>query len=126
MHTINRRRFLKTLLAGTALSSVGFPAIVGAAGQRVVVIGGGTGGATLAKYLRRLDSLLDITLIEKNAIYTTCYMSNEVLIGERTLESLQFNYDALKKQGINVVIDEVTAVNYDSQLVITKSGSSYP
>ena len=126
MHTINRRRFLKTLLAGTALSSVGFPAIVGAAGQRVVVIGGGTGGATLAKYLRRLDSLLDITLIEKNAIYTTCYMSNEVLIGERTLESLQFNYDALKKQGINVVIDEVTAINYDSQLVITKSGSSYP
>ncbi|HMT92700.1 NAD(P)/FAD-dependent oxidoreductase [uncultured Thiothrix sp.] len=121
-----RRTFLKTLVAGAAVSSLGFPAIVGAAGQRVVVVGGGTGGATVAKYLRRLDNTLDVTLIEKNAIYTTCYMSNEVLSGERSLESLQFNYDGLKAHGVKVVIDEVTGIDYDAKLILTKGGVSYP
>ncbi|MDD5394465.1 MAG: FCSD flavin-binding domain-containing protein [Thiothrix sp.] len=126
MHNIRRRTFLKTLAAGTAASVLGFPAIVGAASQRVVVIGGGTGGATVAKYLRRLDSNLDVTLIEKSAIYTTCYMSNEVLNGERTLESLQFNYDGLKAHGVKVVVDEVTGIDYNGKLVLTKGGISYP
>ncbi|EIJ35572.1 NAD(P)/FAD-dependent oxidoreductase [Thiothrix nivea] len=125
-HNSRRRAFLKTLLAGTAASTFGFPAIVGAASQRVVVIGGGTGGATVAKYLRRLDNSLDVTLIEKNAVYTTCYMSNEVLSGERTLESLQFNYDGLKAHGVKVVQDEVTAIDHDGRLVLTKGGVSYP
>lgn len=121
-----RRTFLKTLVAGVAVSSLGFPAIVGAAGQRVVVVGGGTGGATVAKYLRRLDNTLEVTLIEKNALYTTCYMSNEVLSGERSLESLQFNYDGLKAHGVKVVIDEVTGIDYDAKLILTKGGISYP
>ncbi len=121
-----RRAFLKTLVAGVAVSSLGFPAIVGAAGQRVVVVGGGTGGATVAKYLRRLDNTLEVTLIEKNALYTTCYMSNEVLSGERSLESLQFNYDGLKAHGVKVVIDEVTGIDYDAKLILTKGGISYP
>ena len=121
-----RRTFLKTLAAGTAASVWGFPAIVGAASQRVVVIGGGTGGATVAKYLRRLNTNLDVTLIEKNAIYTTCYMSNEVLSGERTLESLQFNYDGLKAHGVKVVQDEVIGMDYAGKLVLTKGGISYP
>ena len=122
----SRRIFLKTLVVGAAVSSLGFPAIVGAAGQRVVVVGGGTGGATVAKYLRRLDNTLDVTLIEKNAIYTTCYMSNEVLSGERSLESLQFNYEGLKAHGVKVVIDTVTGIDYDAKLILTNSGISYP
>lgn len=123
---LQRRTFLKTLAAGTAASVLGFPAIVGAASQRVVVIGGGTGGATVAKYLRRLNTNLDVTLIEKNAIYTTCYMSNEVLSGERTLESLQFNYDGLKAHGVKIVQDEVIGMDYAGKLVLTKGGISYP
>jgi sulfide dehydrogenase [flavocytochrome c] flavoprotein subunit len=121
-----RRHLLKTLAAGALLSTLGFPALVKAAYQRVIVVGGGTGGATVAKYLKRLDPTLDVTLIEKNAIYTTCYMSNEVLSGERTLESLQFNYDGLKGHGVKIVIDEVTDIDYDGQLVKTKGGVSYP
>ncbi len=126
MTDTSRRLFLKTLAAGTAASALGFPAIVGAASQRVVVIGGGTGGATVAKYLRKLNSTLDVTLIEKSAIYTTCYMSNEVLSGDRTLESLQFNYDGLKSYGVKVVTDEVTGIDYAGKLVLTKGGISYP
>ncbi len=125
-HNSYRRIFLKTLAASAAVSAFGFPAIARAAGQRVVVIGGGTGGATVAKYLRRLDNTLEVTLIEKNAVYTTCYMSNEVLSGDRTLESLQFNYDGLKAHGVKIVTDEVTGINYDGKLVLTKSGVSYP
>jgi len=125
MKPFDRRTFLKTLMAGAAIGSVGFPMVGKAASQRIVVIGGGTGGATVAKYLRRLDNTLDVTLIEKNAIYTTCYMSNEVLSGERTLESLQFNYDGLKAHGVKIVIDEVTGIDYAGQLVLTKGGS-YP
>ncbi len=123
---IRRRTFLKTLVAGAAIGGVGFPMLGRAANQRIVVIGGGTGGATVAKYLRRLDNTLDVTLIEKNAVYTTCYMSNEVLGGDRTLESLQFNYDGLKAHGVKIVIDEVTGIDYDARLVLTSSGISYP
>ena len=123
---IRRRTFLKTLVAGAAVGTLGFPMLGKAANQRIVVIGGGTGGATVAKYLRRLDNTLDVTLIEKNAIYTTCYMSNEVLSGDRTLESLQFNYDGLKAHGVKIVTDEVTGIDYDAGLVLTKAGISYP
>ena len=123
---IRRRTFLKTLVAGAAVGILGFPMLGKAANQRIVVIGGGTGGATVAKYLRRLDNTLDVTLIEKNAIYTTCYMSNEVLSGDRTLESLQFNYDGLKAHGVKIVTDEVTGIDYDAGLVLTKAGISYP
>jgi len=123
---IRRRTFLKTLVAGAAVGTLGFPMLGKAANQRIVVIGGGTGGATVAKYLRRLDNTLDVTLIEKNAIYTTCYMSNEVLSGDRTLESLQFNYDGLKAHGVKIVTDEVTGIDYDAGLVLTKGGISYP
>lgn len=122
----SRRTFLKTLAASAAVSGVAFPALVGAATQRVVVIGGGTGGATVAKYLRRLDKTLDVTLIERNPIYTTCYMSNEVLSGERTLASLQFNYAGLQAHGVKVVFDEVTAIDYNAQQVLTKNGGRYP
>lgn len=126
IENIRRRTFLKTLVAGAAVGTLGFPMLGKAANQRIVVIGGGTGGATVAKYLRRLDNTLDVTLIEKNAIYTTCYMSNEVLSGDRTLESLQFNYDGLKAHGVKIVTDEVTGIDYDAGLVLTKGGISYP
>lgn len=53
-------------------------------------------------------------------------MSNEVLSGERTLESLQFNYEGLKAHGVKIVIDEVTTIDYEAQLVRTKGGISYP
>lgn len=125
MKQMNRRQFLQTLTAGTALAGLGFPAIGKAAGSRIVVIGGGTGGATVAKYLRLLDSSLDVTLIEKNPTYTTCYMSNEVLSGERSLASLQFGYDGLRARGVTVVHDEVVMIDPVGQVVQTKNGNSY-
>lgn len=126
MTTYNRRHFLKTLVASGLLLNLASPQLGFAATRRVVVVGGGTGGATVAKYLRRLDSNLEVTLIERNPTYTTCYMSNEVLSGERSLSSLQFNYEGLRKHGVIVVHDEVTDIDADNRFVKTASGNSYP
>lgn len=126
MNKHNRRHFLKTLIASGALLSLSPSRNALAASRRIVVVGGGTGGASVAKYLRLLDSSLEVTLIERNPIYTTCYMSNEVISGERDLSSIQFNYDGLRKHGVTVVHDEVTQIDPENRLVQTASGNSYP
>jgi len=125
MNTVNRRDFLKHLAASGVLLASSLPHISHAAQKRVVIVGGGTGGATAAKYLLRNDAAIQVILIEKNASYLTCYMSNEVLGGERELESLRFNYDTLKSRGVTVVQDEVIAIEADTQQVLTKTGQRY-
>ncbi|WP_069470030.1 NAD(P)/FAD-dependent oxidoreductase [Candidatus Marithrix sp. Canyon 246] len=118
-----RRTFLKLVAAAGTIS---LPNMALAAGKKVVIVGGGTGGATVAKYLRRADSSIEVTLIEKNASYLTCYMSNEVLGGDRDLESLRFNYNTLQSvYGVNVVEDEVIAIDPVTHTVTTKNGGSY-
>ena len=107
MAHLSRRHFLKMGAGLSALGLMGFPLLSLGAAAKVVVIGGGSGGATAARYLKRYDPSLDVTLIERNETYCTCYMSNEVLSGDRTLEQISFGYEGLKKAGINVVIDEV-------------------
>ena len=114
MQNTGRRTFLKLAalnLAGAAAAGVvAMPRIARAAGPKVVVVGGGPAGATAAKYLKRFDPSVEVTLIEANPQYHTCFMSNEVIGGERKLESLAIGYDGLKKHGIAVVHDLVTAV----------------
>lgn len=126
MKQFNRRDFLKTLVGTTALVGLGgFPYLALGASKQVVIVGGGTGGATAAKYLLRRDPNIQVTLIEKDASYLTCYMSNEVLSGDRDIESLRFGYDTLKARGVNVVQDEVVAIEPDTQQVRTLSGQVF-
>ena len=125
MNTMNRRKFLQLagggVAAGTLLS---FPGIVGAAGGKVVVIGGGPAGATAARYLRINDPSVEVTLVEANTDYHTCFMSNEVLGGMRDIDSIRVSFDGLKKAGVNVVIDRVTSVDGNAKKVGTAGGSS--
>jgi sulfide dehydrogenase [flavocytochrome c] flavoprotein subunit len=125
MKKINRRTFIKAAGTAAAVSSVGFPTIVGAAAKKVVVVGGGTAGATAAKYIKRADSSIDVTIVEPNKHYYTCYLSNEVLGGDRKIDSIKFSYDGLKKHGINVVHDMVTAIDAKGHTVTTKGGKSF-
>ena len=125
MNTVDRRNFLKQLAASSLFLGASLPTLAFGAQKRVVIVGGGTGGATVAKYLLRNDASIQIILIEKNASYLTCYMSNEVLGGDRNLESLRFSYDTLKSRGVTVVQDEVIAIEADSQQVRTKTGQIY-
>jgi sulfide dehydrogenase [flavocytochrome c] flavoprotein subunit len=126
MTHITRRQFLKLAGGATAAGMIGAPFIAGAAGgKRVVVVGGGAGGATAARYLRMSDPSISVTLIEANPNYHTCFMSNEVLSGERKLDSIKFNYEGLKKRGVNVVHDTVTAIDATARKVMTASGKTF-
>ena len=101
--------------------------MIAAAGgkKQVVIVGGGTAGATAAKYIRRADDSVEVTLIEPNEHYYTCYLSNEVLSGSRKLDTLKFGYDGLKKHGVTVVHDTVTAIDAKGRKVTTKGGKSF-
>jgi sulfide dehydrogenase [flavocytochrome c] flavoprotein subunit len=109
MSQITRRNFVKILGGTAAVSALGFPGIAAAAGKKqVVIVGGGVGGATAAKYIRRADPSIEVTLIEPNKDYYTCFMSNEVLSGERSLDKVttqggqSFSYDrAIVAPGIS-------------------------
>ncbi|KAF0119423.1 MAG: NAD(FAD)-dependent dehydrogenase [Rhodospirillaceae bacterium] len=129
MFTVNRRNFLKFTVATAAVAPVvGMPFIArgaAAAGQKVVVVGGGPGGATAAKYLKMADPNLDVTVIEASEKYVSCFLSNEAVIGERTMDSLTIGFDDLKKHGITVVIDTVTGIDPVGKTVATKGGKTY-
>ena len=69
---------------------------------RLVIIGGGFAGATLARFAKALEPRLGVTLIEARARYTACPMSNLVLAGERELNQQTFDYKALAEAGVQV------------------------
>lgn len=116
MNKIARRTLLRTLAAGAgagalaAMTGCATPAAT--ARQRVVVIGGGYGGATAAKYLRLWAPELEVVLVEREAAFISCPLSNLVLGGYETLENLTTSYDTLqRKHGVRVVRDEATAID---------------
>ena len=93
---------------------------------RVVVIGGGYGGATAAKYIRLLSSYkISVVLIEPQAKFISCPMSNLVLGGSKSLADLTTSYDALNsKHGVTVVHDRVTSIDTQKKTVALQNGAS--
>ncbi len=128
--SINRRNFLKasgtaSVLAGVA--SVAGCAVGGGSGPRVVVVGGGYGGATVAKYIKQWAPHINVTLVERNAEFISCPISNLVLGGTKTLKDMTVSYETLaKKYGINVVRADATAVDVDKKMVRLAGGDSLP
>ena len=123
---ITRRGFVQTASAATAVGMFGAPYIALGAGKKVVVVGGGTAGATAAKYIRMADPSVEVTLIEPNEYYYTCYLSNEVLSGDRNIDSIRFGYTGLTKRGIKVVRDTATGIDAKAKVVKTAGGNSFP
>jgi sulfide dehydrogenase [flavocytochrome c] flavoprotein subunit len=129
MAGISRRDFVKLLGTGGAMSALGLTGCEtvpkSKAAPRVVVVGGGIGGATCAKYLRIYDPSINVTLIEQNASFVTCPGSNWVLGGLRKMEDLSQNYNALKtKHGVNVVHERVTAIDPVKRIVTLNRGNT--
>lgn len=122
---LNRRHFLGTGIAASALLSA--PTVWGQAKPKVVVIGGGAGGATAARYLAK-DSggAIEVTLVEANPVYTTCFFSNLYLGGFRDFESLQHNYDKLAGGGVTVINDMATGVDRAAKTVTLAGGQVLP
>ncbi|MBI3775529.1 MAG: FAD-dependent oxidoreductase [Gammaproteobacteria bacterium] len=124
MNTLTRRDFLKYAGALSVLGSAGCASLSSGSTPRIVVAGGGFGGATCAKYLRKLAGpAIGITLIEKNRRYVTCPFSNTVIGGLRTLDALTYTYDTLaRKYNIDVVYDTVTSVDAAAKSVSLLGG----
>ena len=85
----DRRQFIKAGIAGAALSGLaGCASMQRSAKARVAVVGGGYGGATAAKYIRMLDSAIEVVLIEPGEAFVSCPISNMVLGGFRTMADI--------------------------------------
>jgi len=130
MNTRNftRRDLLKLAAAGVAIGTLPACATIGGrSGGKVVVVGGGWGGATAAKYLRLWSGgRIDVTLVEPNRSFVSCPISNLVLGGSKTIEELTTSYDGLRKHGVNVVHDTVTVIDADKKQVRLASGGALP
>ncbi len=128
--TIQRRRLLAATGAAGALASLGLGACaankIGIPDKaRVVVVGGGYGGATAAKYVRWLsDYRIDVVLIEPDAAFVSCPMSNLVLGGTRVLADITLPYTTLTTtHGVTVVKDMVASIDVDKRIAILASGA---
>ena len=129
---MQRRQFVQSVGAGSALASVGFlsgcATVGGGSGPKVVVVGGGYGGATAAKYVRMWsDYGIQVTLIEPNASFISCPMSNLVLGGYKTMADITTPYDNLsRRHGVNVVRDMVLSIDADKRIVKLANGGDIP
>ncbi|MCZ4352736.1 NAD(P)/FAD-dependent oxidoreductase [Roseovarius aestuarii] len=124
--TLNRRLFLHTATA----AALAAPAVLadGHGKPRVLVIGGGPGGATAARYIAK-DSkgAVAVTLIEPSRTYFTCFFSNLYLGGFKKMDDLGHSYGTLAaKYGVNVVHDWAVGVDRDIKSVRLASGASLP
>jgi NADPH-dependent 2,4-dienoyl-CoA reductase/sulfur reductase-like enzyme len=90
---------------------------LGQSAARVAVIGGGFGGASCARVLRRLDPSLAVTLIEPNRSFIACPFSNEVIVGLRDMELQQFSYDRIAAEGVTVVALAATKVDPQARTI---------
>ena len=122
--TMERRGFLRLVGAAVGVGASG-TLFAQPSGQRVVIIGGGFGGATAAKYLKMRNPGLNVVLIERDRQYVTCPLSNEVLGGEGTLENLTFGYDGLRRRGVTVVNDNVTVIDPHARKVTVSGGDTF-
>lgn len=126
-HQSERRRMLG---AGLGLATLGLTACAsgpaaGPAIGRVVVVGGGYGGATAARYLR-LWANVDVTLVERNSSFVSCPISNLVLGGHKQIADITRGYDGLRAAGVKVMQGEVVAIDAAGKKVRLANGSELP
>ncbi len=126
MSDISRRHFIQITGGAAAVSTLGFSNILlaGKSAGHVVIIGGGIGGATAARYIKRADPAVAVTIFEPNADYYTCFMSNEVISGERSIDSIKFGYQNLESMGIKIVRDYATNIDAGKKQVATKANGN--
>lgn len=128
MTTISRRAFLRSSGVGVGLGLLGgcAPAMKGdfapKGGPRVVVIGGGWGGATAAKYVRLGDPSIEVIMLEPNKQFVSCPLSNLVLSGVRSIDSLTFGYGGLRSHGVRITHEAAAAIEPDTKRVRVGEG----
>jgi NADPH-dependent 2,4-dienoyl-CoA reductase/sulfur reductase-like enzyme len=123
--TTNRRQFLAGVGAAAAATGLARPALAQAK-PKLVVIGGGPGGATIAKYVAKdSNGAIEVTLVEPAKQFTTCFHSNLYLGGFRDFNSITHSYDALaSKYGVKLAHQMATGIDRDKRSVRLADGST--
>jgi NADPH-dependent 2,4-dienoyl-CoA reductase/sulfur reductase-like enzyme len=127
--TTTRRAFLRNSAAGVAAAATPalFTPALAQAKARVVVIGGGPGGATCARYLAKdAGDKIAVTLVEASPKFTTCFHSNLYVGGFKKLDDITFGYDKLKAQGVTVATAMATKIDRSAKSVSLGSGGTLP
>ena len=123
--TLSRREFVQWLGASAALTGIAGCATTGSGSAgRVVVVGAGYGGATAAKYIRKWSPDIDVTLVEREAQFISCPLSNLVLGGSKTIADVTVSYDGLSKQGVKLVRSNAVAVDPEKRMVRLANGET--
>lgn len=122
---MTRRTAVLGITAATA--TLARPSVLRAQSKgRIVVVGGGFGGAACARALKRAQGDLQVILIEPNAVFTSCPFSNEVIAGLRDIEAQQFGHDKLADEGVTVINQAVTTIEPQQRRVMTADGVALP
>ncbi len=122
-----RRDLLRAGAAGLVAGLAGCAMAPARAAPRVVVVGGGYGGATAAKYLRLLDPGLAVTLVEPEAAFVSCPLSNLVIGGFNVLSDVTVPYEGLaRNHGVRLVRDRAAAIDMERREVRLESGARLP
>jgi sulfide dehydrogenase [flavocytochrome c] flavoprotein chain len=123
MTDLSRRRF--TALAGAAIATPLFaPAVLGQGKPKLVVIGGGPGGGTVARYVNKdQKGAIEVTLIEPQKNFTTCFFSNIHVGGYRSFESITHGYDKVRQEGVKIVHEGAVSIDRDKKQVVLAGGT---
>ena len=126
---LTRRRFGKLAgaagLAAASATALSTRPVLGQGKAKVVVIGGGAGGGTVARYVAKDAKDIEVTLVEANRTYSTCFFSNLYIGGFRSFESITHDYGTLaSRYGINVVHDRAMAIDPSKKTVRLNGGDT--
>ena len=126
MSSLTRRDFTRLAAVGGLAATAPFLSkhSFGQAAGKVVVIGGGPGGVTVANRLKAANAAIDVTLVEPKQKYTTCFYSNLYLGGFRSFQSITHDYSVVRKRGINVISDKAVAVDTTAKTVTLERGGA--
>jgi hypothetical protein len=123
LRLMTRRNVVRGIAASAAALTLSSPSLAQSA-ARVVVIGGGFGGASCARALKRIDARLQVTLIEPNRTFVACPFSNEVIAGLREIEAQLFGYDRIAAEGVTVIAQAAMKVDPQTRSVGLADGVS--
>src|SRR6202158_2796898 len=123
LRQMTRRNVVRGIAATTASPTFFRPARAQSP-ARIVVIGGGFGGASCARALRQIDPQLQVTLVEPNRTFIACPLSNEVIAGLREIEAQHFTYDKIIAEGVTVIAQPAVSINQQMRLVVLADGKS--
>ena len=120
----SRRHFLKAAIAAGASTALRQAPAVAQGTSRVVVVGGGFAGSTCARELKRLDSKLQVTMVEANPTFTACPFSNAVIAGLRELKAQQFTYEGVASDEVKLAVATAIAIDPQVRTVALDSGEA--